>query len=153
VRSGMLARHNPGQPLSTAMREALDTPHLSEEDAAILDKRFANAHRLPSGLMYIERAPGSGETARLGSRLTVQYDGFLLDGTKFDSSRDRGRPLYFTVGMGEVIKGWDEAFLTMKKGERRTLIVPYWLGYGESSRGPIPARATLVFEVELLDIQ
>lgn len=153
VRSGILARRNPGQPINSAMRQAMDSPQLSEEDAALIDRKFPNAHRLPSGLMYIERAPGTGETAHAGARLTVQYDGYLLDGTKFDSSRDRGRPLVFNLGMGEVIKGWDEAFMTMKKGERRTLIVPYWLGYGEAARGPIPAHATLVFEVELVDIQ
>lgn len=153
VRSGAFARKNPGLPINSAMRQAMDAPQLSEEDAAIVDRRFANAHHLPSGLMYIERAPGTGEHVHAGSRVTVQYDGFLLDGTKFDSSRDRGKPLLFNVGMGEVIKGWDEAFLSMSKGERRTLIVPYWLAYGEESRGPIPARATLVFEVELVDVQ
>jgi hypothetical protein len=80
-------------------------------------------------------------------------DGCLLDGTKFDSSRDRGTPYVFRVGAGSVIKGWDEAVATMKKGEKRTLIVPWWLAYGDKGKGPIPGRATLVFEVELLDIR
>jgi FKBP-type peptidyl-prolyl cis-trans isomerase len=76
-----------------------------------------------------------------------------MDGTKFDSSRDRGTPFTFRVGTDAVIKGWDEAFATMKKGEKRTLIIPWWLAYGERGKGPIPSRATLLFEVELLEIR
>ena len=84
----------------------------------------------------------------------MHYDGYLLDGTKFDSSRDRGTPYVFRVGTGKVIKGWDEALATMKPGEKRTLLIPWWLGYGAEGRPPsIPPRATLVFEVELLEIR
>ena len=75
----------------------------------------------------------------------------LLDGTKFDSSVDRGAPIDFPVGQGRVIKGWDEALLSMKKGEKRVLIIPANLGYGPSGRGPIPPNATMVFDVELID--
>jgi FKBP-type peptidyl-prolyl cis-trans isomerase len=153
VRSGMLARHNPGRPINRAMREAMEGPQFSTEDAAIIATKYSTAHRLSSGLLYVVNAPGEGPTPTVGSVLTVNYDGRLLDGTQFDSSYNKGRPFTFRVGIGEVIKGWDEAFLQMRRGEKRTLIVPYWLGYGEASRGKIPARATLVFAVELLDIQ
>ena len=84
--------------------------------------------------------------------VVAHYDGRLLDGSRFDSSYERGKPFEFQLGMGRVIKGWDEAFATMKKGERRTLIIPHWLGYGEKGSPPkIPGRATLIFEVELID--
>ena len=81
----------------------------------------------------------------------VHYTGKLLDGTKFDSSVERGTPIDFPVGQGRVIKGWDEALLSMKKGEKRVLIIPASLGYGPSGRGPIPPNATMVFDVELID--
>jgi FKBP-type peptidyl-prolyl cis-trans isomerase len=85
----------------------------------------------------------------------VQYEGRLLrDGTLFDSSYARRRPFIFQVGMGKVIPGWDAAVLDMKRGEKRTVIVPWWLGYGANGIPPkIPARASLVFEIELLDFQ
>jgi len=155
VRSGMLARKNPGRPISRAMREATaeDRPQLSSEDALLIDQKYGTAHKLQSGLRYVERAPGTGElTPHIGGEVTAHYDGRLLDGTPFDSSYKRGTPLTFRIGIGAVIRGWDEAFLTMKKGEKRTLIVPYWLAYGVTGRPPaIPSRATLVFEVELID--
>jgi FKBP-type peptidyl-prolyl cis-trans isomerase len=155
VRSGMFARKNPGEPTSSAMRAALaeHTPELSAEDAGLIRKEFPTAYTSPSGLMYLNQAPGAGTaTPRIGDSVTVNYVGRLLDGTPFDSSYSHGHPLTFHVGMGKVIKGWDEAFLTMKKGAKRTLIIPYWLGYDGSNRPPsVPYRATLVFEVELVD--
>ncbi len=153
VRSGILARKNPGRPINAAMRVAMDGPQLSGEDNAIVEERYPNARHYPSGLMYVLRAPGQGTMPMKGASVTVQYEGRLLNGTKFDSSYERGRPLVFTLGVGEVIKGWDEAFLEMRKGEKRTLIVPYWLAYGEAERGKIPAKATLIFEVELVDFR
>jgi len=158
VRSGLLARKNPGKPINTAMREALDNdgvPQLSSEDARILAEKYATARKQPSGLLYIERQLGTGTaTPQRGMQVTAHYDGRLLDGTPFDSSYKRGEPITFRVGTGEVIKGWDEAFLGMKKGEKRTLIIPYWLGYGVTGRGQtIPPRATLLFDVELLDFR
>lgn len=155
TRSGILARKNPGRPINSAMREALNSqyPQLSTEEAAVIDQTWGTAHKLPSGLRYVVRAPGESEiTPVVGSELVVNYAGRLLDGTPFDSSYQRGYPFTFRVGTGAVIAGWDEAFMSMKKGEKRTLIVPYWLAYGEKGRPPtIPPKATLVFEVELLD--
>ena len=158
VRSGMLARKNPGLPINSAMREALEDegmPQLSTADADFIAEKYGTAHRMASGLRYIVRAPGTGTAMPVaGQEVTANYDGRLLDGTPFDSSYKRGVPFTFRVGVGDVVKGWDEAFLTMKKGEKRTLIVPYWLGYGISGRPPtIPPRATLVFEVELIDFR
>ncbi len=157
VRSGMLARKDPGRPINSAMREALaeEKPQWSEADIAIIRQQYANARRRPSGLLYVERNPGTGDaTPQTGQEVIVQYDGRLLDGTRIDSSYAKGYPYTFRLGTGAVIQGWDEAFLTMKKGEKRTLIVPYWLAYGLEGRPPsIPPRATLVFDVELLDFR
>ena len=105
----------------------------------------------PSGLKYVVVAEGSGETPAPGSMVKVHYTGKLLNGTKFDSSVDRGTPIDFPVGQGRVIKGWDEALLSMKKGEKRVLIIPPNLGYGPSGRGPIPPNAYMIFDVELID--
>ena len=109
---------------------------------------------LASGLRYVEMAKGTGETPRLGNALTAHYTGTLEDGTEFDSSRD-GNPFVFILGAGEVIKGWDEGFATMHVGSKRKLIVPPDLAYGPEGTpgGPIPPNATLLFEVELLEIQ
>lgn len=153
VRTGILARSNPGRPINSAMREALGQSVLPEKDAALLAQQFPDAIVTPNGLRYIVRAPGTGEShPQNGAVVTVNYDARFLDGTKFDASADHGGPFNFVLGTGRVIPGWDDAFRTMKKGEKRTLIIPYWLGYGEKGiRGKIPAKATLVFEVELLD--
>jgi FKBP-type peptidyl-prolyl cis-trans isomerase len=155
TRSGILARKNPGRPINSAMREALnrENPQLSGNDEMLINQMYGTAHKLPSGLRYIVRNPGTGEAhPTLGDELIVHYAGRLLDGTEFDSSYRRGAPMTFRVGAGSVIRGWDEAFATMKKGEKRTLIIPHWLAYGEKGRGStIPPKATLIFEVELLD--
>jgi FKBP-type peptidyl-prolyl cis-trans isomerase len=101
-------------------------------------------------LKYIEVAPGD-PAAKAGDIVWVHYTGTLTDGTKFDSSRDRGEPIRFTLGRGEVIKGWDEGVAGMKVGEKRKLIIPSALGYGERGSPPkIPANAELHFDVELV---
>ena len=158
VRSGLLARKDPGRPLSSAMRSALEsegTPELPAADADLLRQKYPTAHRTASGLLYVVRDPGTGTaTPRVGDEVVVHYDGRLLDGTPFDSSYKRGYPFTFRLGAGAVIKGWDEAFLGMHKGEHRTLILPYWLAYGVEGHPPgIPGKATLVFDVELLDFR
>ena len=107
-----------------------------------------------SGLKYIEVKPGTGGSPKTGQKVSVHYVGTLLDGKKFDSSRDRGAPYEFAIGVGQVIKGWDEGIASMKIGGVRKMIIPYALAYGEEGRGSaIPPKSTLVFEVELLGIK
>jgi FKBP-type peptidyl-prolyl cis-trans isomerase len=156
VRSGLLARKDPGVPMSSAMRAALESEgvrEISAEDAAFIHQKYPETHHLAQGLLYIKTAPGTGAAKpQPGQEVTVNYEGRLLNGTPFDSSYKRGVPFTFRVGTGAVIKGWDEALLNMTKGEKRTLIVPYWLAYGTAGRPPtIPPKATLVFDVELID--
>ncbi|MGB3791041.1 MAG: FKBP-type peptidyl-prolyl cis-trans isomerase [Phormidesmis sp.] len=106
-----------------------------------------------SGLQYVVIAEGDGATPQPGNRVYVHYVGTLEDGTKFDSSRDRGKPFNFTIGQGQVIKGWDEGVALMQVGDRRKLIIPPDLGYGaRGAGGVIPPNATLIFDVELLRI-
>ena len=121
------------------------------QEEALIKEKYANAIRTSSGLMYIILKEGNGATPNRGALVEAHYTGRLLDGTKFDSSVDLGNPFLFLVGRGEVIKGWDEAFLSMKKGEKRILIVPPGLAYGDKGMGPIPPNKTLIFEVELID--
>ncbi len=106
-----------------------------------------------SGLQYEVIVAGDGAQPQPGNRVFVHYVGTLEDGTKFDSSRDRGKPFDFTIGQGQVIKGWDEGVGDMKVGDRRKLIIPPELGYGaRGAGGVIPPNATLIFDVELLRI-
>jgi peptidylprolyl isomerase len=107
-----------------------------------------------SGLRYTDDNVGTGAQPQKGQRVTVHYTGTLPDGTKFDSSRDRGKPFVFTIGVGQVIKGWDEGVLSMKVGGRRRLVIPPDLGYGaRGAGGVIPPMATLHFDVELLAVE
>ncbi len=108
----------------------------------------------PSGLKYKDMTVGTGESPEEGQKVTVHYTGTLTDGSKFDSSRDRGQPFDFKIGVGQVIKGWDEGVSTMKVGGRRELVIPAELGYGSrGAGGVIPPNATLIFDVELLGVK
>jgi peptidylprolyl isomerase len=107
----------------------------------------------PSGLQYRDDRVGDGQEAKSGQNVSVHYTGTLMDGKKFDSSRDRGQPFQFGLGAGQVIRGWDEGVAGMKVGGRRTLVIPPELGYGSRPVGPIPPNSTLVFDVELLGIR
>lgn len=110
---------------------------------------------MPSETLQIEDIiVGEGKEATAGKLISVHYTGTLLDGTKFDSSLDRGEPFEFVLGTGQVIQGWDQGFNGMKVGGKRKLIIPPELGYGDRGAGAsIPPNSTLVFEVELLDVK
>lgn len=108
----------------------------------------------PSGLKYTDLVVGKGPSPRTGQTAVVHYTGTLIDGTKFDSSVDRGQPYPFTLGRGQVIKGWDEGVATMKVGGKRRMVIPPALGYGDRGSPPkIPGGSTLVFDVELLGVK
>lgn len=112
------------------------------------------AKATPSGLYYIEKVKGTGPQATAGKKVGVHYTGTLLNGKKFDSSRDRGvQPFEFELGKGQVIKGWDEGIALMKKGGKAILIVPSSIAYGERDMGDITPYSTLVFDVELVDVK
>ncbi len=108
----------------------------------------------PSGLQYEDQQEGTGAAAKKGDTVDVHYTGWLTNGTKFDSSLDRGRPFSFRLGAGQVIPGWDEGVASMKPGGKRKLTIPAKLGYGSrGAGGVIPPNADLVFEVELLKVK
>jgi len=107
---------------------------------------------IANGLQIEDVVIGDGQAAKKGDLVSVHYTGWLLDGTKFDSSLDRGQPFQFTIGEGRVIKGWDEGVPGMQIGGKRKLTIPPDMAYGPTGSGAIPPNATLVFEVELLEI-
>jgi len=104
-----------------------------------------------TGLKWVTLKAGTGAQPTKGKKIKVHYTGSLLNGQVFDSSRSRGTPIDFAIGIGQVIPGWDEALLSMKKGEQRILVIPPDLAYGPGGYGPIPPNATLIFDVELID--
>jgi peptidylprolyl isomerase len=141
------------QPTATETTAAAATPAPAEPQGAAMDtfSMPTNLQTTASGLQYTIDQPGTGAQPQPGQTVSVHYTGWLTDGTKFDSSRDRGTPLEFPLGQARVIKGWDEGIAAMKVGEKRTLVIPPDLGYGaRGSSGVIPPNATLVFKVELV---
>ncbi len=138
--------------IAIARKNMNATQRSDKETHKMVKKKWPDAKRTDSGLMYIVESEGKGEaTPQKGDDVKVHYVGRLLNGKTFDNSYERRTPARFKVGVRHVIKGWDEALLDMKKGEKRTLIIPPKLAYGSSGRGPIPPNSWLVFEVELLD--
>jgi FKBP-type peptidyl-prolyl cis-trans isomerase len=122
--------------------------------SASLEIDTAAMTRTPSGLRYQDVNVGTGTVATAGKTVSVHYTGWLPNGEKFDSSRDRNQPFGFSLGAGQVIAGWDEGVAGMKVGGRRKLVIPPDLGYGTAGAPPdIPPGATLVFDVELLDVR
>ena len=124
-----------------------------ETATAQKSEKASDTVKTSSGLKYLVIKKGAGPTPKAGQTVKAHYTGKFLDGKVFDSSIPRGEPISFPVGQGNVIKGWDEAILTMSKGEKRILIIPPQLAYGEGGMGPIPPNSTLIFEVELVDFQ
>ncbi len=146
----LLAACSPGQNASfqgcKTMSSTADIPVTSTVDTTKL-------LRTASGLGIEDLRVGTGTTAQSGNVVAVHYTGWLTDGTKFDSSRDRGEVFVFALGRRQVIDGWDEGVAGMKVGGRRKLVIPPSLGYGDQANGPIPANSTLVFDVELCGVR
>lgn len=125
-------------------------PSINQPEVSIMNTSQSDNETLKSEDLNI----GFGEVAKAGDTVEVHYTGTLLDGTKFDSSLDRGKPFEFTLGSGQVIKGWDDGIVGMKVGGKRKLTIPPSLAYGDQSRGTvIKPNSTLVFEVELITIK
>jgi peptidylprolyl isomerase len=150
-----LASDNPaatsGTPVAQSAADLMaeETPDETSPDMAEEETYLTT----DSGLQYLDIVEGTGAMPQAGQRVTVHYTGTLDNGLKFDSSRDRNRPFTFTIGVGQVIKGWDEGVATMRVGGQRKLIIPPELGYGaRGAGGVIPPNATLLFDVELLRI-
>jgi peptidylprolyl isomerase len=148
--SEMLLAQQSGEAADLEATPSSEESMSSEDAPAEPDEELVTTE---SGLQYVDLVEGSGASPQSGQTVTVHYTGTLADGTKFDSSRDRGRPFSFRIGVGQVIRGWDEGVMSMKVGGQRKLVIPPELGYGaQGAGGVIPPNATLIFDVELLRI-
>lgn len=126
----------------------------SGDDELIIEERWPGYRETPSGLRYIVEKEGTGDKPLRGMKISVLYTAFLMDGTQFNEALDPENPFQFRLGGKDVIKGWEEAFSDMRKGEIRILIIPHELGYGLRGNGEkIPRRSALVFRVEVIDIE
>ncbi|HMO21597.1 MAG TPA: FKBP-type peptidyl-prolyl cis-trans isomerase, partial [Candidatus Melainabacteria bacterium] len=133
-----------------------EQPASAEQPAPVSTPQDGNGKKVTTetGLQYEEIVEGTGKSPKPGDSVTVHYTGWLTDGTKFDSSVDRGQPFQFSIGQGQVIRGWDEGVMTMKVGGKRKLTIPPNLAYGDAGAGDrIPPGSTLVFDVELIDVK
>jgi len=136
----------------SACSQAIE-PHQSA-GATSQEAGQVNLVKTPDGLQYDEIKVGTGASPHPGQTVVVHYTGWLTNGTKFDSSVDRGQPFEFVIGQGNVIKGWDEGVMTMKVGGKRKLTIPPHLGYGQRGMPPvIPPNSVLLFDVELLGLK
>ena len=130
-----------------------ETEKAASELNAYLEKNGVVAQPTSTGLYYVKTQDGTGEKPSKGSTVKAHYTGYLLDGTVFDTSIERGEPIEFVLGVGQVIPGWDEGIALMSKGEKAVLYIPYYLAYGDRDLGVIPPFSNLVFEVELIDFK
>lgn len=130
-----------------------ETEKAASELNAYLEKNGVVAQPTSTGLYYVKTQDGTGEKPSKGSTVKAHYTGYLLDGTVFDTSIERGEPIEFVLGVGQVIPGWDEGIAMMSKGEKAVLYIPYYLAYGDRDLGVIPPFSNLIFEVELIDFK
>lgn len=132
---------------------AVEAKKMAEEFKAEMAEKYPTAKQTKSGLMYIVEKEGDGTHPKVGQTVSVHYTGTLLNGEKFDSSRDRNQPFEFPIGQGRVIKGWDEGIPLASVGGKIKLIIPHWMAYGPNARSGIPANSHLIFDVEMLEIK
>lgn len=144
-----------GDKSTEALGQKASAYRMSAADQKLVAEKFPGVPESPSGLRSVLLRPGTGTaTPRHGAIVKVKYELRLLDGTVLENSDkdNKGEPLVVPIGVGRVIKAWDEAVMEMKKGEKRTIVVPHWIGYGVTGNPPkIPPYSTLVFDIELLD--
>lgn len=141
------------QNLSKPTSSTLPTTSSRQNSSNVANSISMSSTTTPSGLKIADTVIGTGTAVKSGDTVTIHYKGTLLDGTKFDSSYDRNQPFSTRIGVGQVIKGWDEGIVGMQVGGKRTLTIPPELGYGPNGTGPIPGNSTLIFETELLAIK
>ena len=158
VRSGIFMRANPGEPINAAMREALAgvAYQWPEADAARLAREFPGAGETPGGARYLVTRPGTGiATPQKGQTVSIDYTVRLFaTGAKIDASADHGGLYHFVLGQNTLLPGWNDILGQMRKGERRTVVLPYWLAYGEKGRrGQVPGKASILLELELVDFK